>query len=93
MSSDVESVVDLTNHFRKQQWPGAENWVVFSMDQGGNPIGLDADGRVWLSDRDCCQIVAICQTFEEFLRAYCLLADPEAPGYYDERPWPSNEVQ
>lgn len=88
MSSDIETVLDLTTHFRKQRWPGTETWAVFSTDQGGNPIGLDKDGIVWLSDHDSRQIVAICRTFEEFLRTWCLSAEAEASDYYCEIPWP-----
>lgn len=88
MGSDVETVLDLTNHFRKQRWPGSENWAVFSTDQGGNPIGIGKDGMIWLSDHDYHQIVAICRTFEEFLRTWCLSAEAEASGYYGEIPWP-----
>jgi cell wall assembly regulator SMI1 len=89
MSSDAETVLDLTRHFQEQRWPGTENWIVFSTDQGGNPIGLDKEGMVWLSDHDSQQIVAICQSFEEFLRTWCLSTEPEAADYYDEQPWPS----
>ena len=32
------SVVDNTSHFRKQRWPGVENWYVISMDGGGSPV-------------------------------------------------------
>lgn len=88
MGSSLATVLDLTEHFRKQRWPGAENWAVFSTDLGGNPIGLDKAGMVWLSDHDSQQIVAICQNFEEFLRTWCLGAESEAPDYYAELPWP-----
>jgi hypothetical protein len=90
MGGDIADVMDLTKHFRDQGWPGAERWAVFSVDQGGNPIGLDDNGKVWLSDHDAKQVVAICETFEQFLRTWALGIEPEPTKYYGEMPWPSS---
>src|SRR5262245_23923021 len=37
---------DITRWFRDKCWPGTQNWLVFSIDQGGNPIGFATDGTV-----------------------------------------------
>ena len=66
------SVLETTNRFRKQNWPGTEHWLVFSIDLSGNPIGLDAEGRVWISDHDNGDISVVTQTFEEFILKHCL---------------------
>src|SRR5579862_4444629 len=29
---------EITKVFRDREWPGAENWLVISVDQSGNPI-------------------------------------------------------
>src|SRR5690348_11362384 len=30
----------LTRAFREKRWPGVDDWLVFSIDQGGNPVGF-----------------------------------------------------
>jgi hypothetical protein len=64
---DFYSVVDVTRRFRSQGWPGTLNWYVISMDGGGNPIGVDSEGRVWISDHDAGAVNQIAEHFEEFL--------------------------
>jgi hypothetical protein len=50
----------VTEWFREKKWSGVEGWLIFSVDQGGNPIGLAADGAVWLSDQlDFKQVVQL----------------------------------
>ena len=66
------SALDVTNRFVKQRWPGTEDWLVISTDHSGNPVGLAADGRVWISDHDNGQVTVIASSFESFLRQYCL---------------------
>lgn len=62
-----ETVVDMTVRFRRQRWPGVDGWYIISMDGGGNPIGIDAEGRVWASYHDGGGITAIAANFEDFL--------------------------
>jgi streptogramin lyase len=62
-----ESVVDLTARFRRDRWPGTEDWYIVSFDGAGNPVGLDERGEVWLSDHDTREIVRLASSFEEFL--------------------------
>ena len=58
-------VVDMTRHYRGQRWPGTEGWYVVSGDGGGSPIGMDQEGRVWLSDHG--DVVAFAASFEAFV--------------------------
>lgn len=67
-----ESLLDMTTHFRQQKWPGVDNWVVVSIDHSGNPIGLDAEGRIWISDHDAGSVQMIAPNFEVYLRKSCL---------------------
>ncbi len=64
--------METTDHYRKQAWPGTESWLVFSVDQSGNPIGLDEKGHVWISDHDFGGVARIADSFEEFIIVTCL---------------------
>ena len=66
------SVFDLTREFRRQGGPGVNEWLVFSIDHAGNPIGLDKDGNVSICDRDAGVVQVIAKSFEEYLRKRCL---------------------
>lgn len=72
MGANEGSALEVTERFVKQGWPGVENWLVISMDHSGNPIGLAADGQVWISDHDNGQVVVIAPSFETFLRQWGL---------------------
>jgi len=64
---------ELTQLFRGKQWPAVQDWLIFSIDQGGNPVGLAQDRTVWLSDQlDYPQIVQLASGFEDFLLKWCL---------------------
>jgi len=64
---------DITQWFRDKRWPGTEDWLIFSVDQGGNPVGFARDRTVWLSDQtDFKQIVQIASGFEDYLLKWCL---------------------
>lgn len=72
------SFVDVTQRFRRKQWPATEGWVVISMDLAGNPIGIPADGRdhsVYISDHDAAEILVVAGDFEAFVNQ--LLDDEE----------------
>jgi SMI1 / KNR4 family (SUKH-1) len=66
------SVFDLTRDFRGKRWPGVNEWLVFSMDHAGNPVGFDKDGKVWISDHDAGVVDVIAKSFEDYLRKRCL---------------------
>jgi hypothetical protein len=64
---DDDLVVAVTARYRKDGWEPTREWVVISEDLGGNPIGLDAAGEVWLSDHDAGEVVRLAPTFEDFV--------------------------
>lgn len=66
------SVIEVTHNYRRQGWRGVDGWLVFSVDHAGNPIGLDNDGGVWISDHDAGAVEEIAKSFEEYLRKHCL---------------------
>lgn len=63
----TNTVVDATEHFRTERWPGTDAWYVVSVDLAGNPIGIDGEGRVWLSDHDAGEIVERANSFADFV--------------------------
>jgi hypothetical protein len=68
---------EITEWFRAKRWPGIDDWLIFSIDQGGNPIGFAKDGTVWLSDQlDFKQIVQLASNFEDYLMKWCLKTKP-----------------
>jgi hypothetical protein len=59
---------EITRLFQGKRWPGVEDWFIFSVDGGGNPVGFAKDGSVWLSDQlDFRQIVKLASGFEDYL--------------------------
>jgi hypothetical protein len=68
MGNDLWSVVEATERFRNEMWPGVSAWYMISVDGAGNPIGVNEDGEVWLSDHDTHEFVRIAGSVEEFLR-------------------------
>jgi hypothetical protein len=66
------SVVEVNRRYRADNWPGVQNWLVVSADHSGNPMGIDRDGRVWISDHDLGGISPVGDDFEDFLRKKCL---------------------
>ncbi len=68
MSDDHSNVIKLTNFYRNQNWPNTDKWYIVSDDFDGNPIGIDPEGKVWLSDHDSgFELVKLADSFEEFL--------------------------
>lgn len=72
MGVDDSSMPEITKFFRQQHWPGVEKWAIISTDQSGNPVGLDAEGKVWISDHDARAIQLLAPNFEAYLREWCL---------------------
>ena len=66
------SVVDVTRQVRSSGLDGVSNWIVFSEDHAGNPIGMDADGKVWIYDHDFGGVTKLAEGFEEYIRTQCL---------------------
>ncbi|WP_010298750.1 SMI1/KNR4 family protein [Candidatus Odyssella thessalonicensis] len=69
MGNELWSVTQNTDFYKdKQQWPGIEEWYVISEDGLGNPIGIDPEGKVWVSDHDAdFEKTKLADNFEEFL--------------------------
>jgi cell wall assembly regulator SMI1 len=65
------SVVGVTEHFRKQAWPGADSSYVISMDHAGNPICIDGTGKVVSFDHDAGEMVDVARDFDSYLQ-HCL---------------------
>jgi SMI1 / KNR4 family (SUKH-1) len=72
---DESTLLEVTKIFRQQPWPGVENWAVISMDHAGNPVGLDAEGKVWISDHDFGAIQLLAPNFEAYLQRCLRFAD------------------
>ena len=72
MGRNEGSFVEVTNSFRRQRWPGVEKWAIISADHAGNPVGLDAEGKIWISDHDARAVQIIAANFEAYLRKQCL---------------------
>lgn len=72
MGRNEASFVEVTRTFRQQHWPGVEKWAVISMDHAGNPIGIDEEGIIWVSDHEARAVQAIAANFEDYLRRQCL---------------------
>ena len=62
------SVVSVTEHFRKQQWPGVDSSYVVSMDLAGNPIFMDASGKVVSFDHDAGREFAVADDFSAYVK-------------------------
>lgn len=75
MGSELWSVIQNTQFYKEtQKWPGIGDWYIISEDGSGNPIGIDPEGKVWVSDHDNdFEKVKLANNFEEFL--YRLLTD------------------
>jgi hypothetical protein len=69
MGDFITNVIEKTNFFKtKQNWPDIESWYIVSDDGFGNPIGIDPEGKVWLSDHDAgFEQIKLADSFEEFL--------------------------
>jgi hypothetical protein len=66
-------LADVNSRFRSEPWPHVRDWVVFSVDLAGNPIGYDTNGVVWSWDHDAGATCRLADTFEGFLEG-CLPA-------------------
>ena len=67
---DSWSVIENTQYYWREKWPGVENWYIVGDDDNGNPFGIDKDGVVWISDHDAYEgeeVEKVADNFEEFL--------------------------
>lgn len=71
------SVFEITQSFRDDEWPGVENWLIISMDFSGNPVGIDENGEIWISDHDNECIDKLENTFEDYIIEWCYDEDED----------------
>jgi len=64
---EAVDVVELTMRFRADHWPEAAHSYVISMDMSGNPVMMDADGKVFTYDHDSATARTISGSFSGFL--------------------------
>ena len=68
MGEKLSTVINVTNFYRNQPWPGIDDWYIVSDDFDGNPIGINPDGSVWFSDHDAgFEQIKLADNFEEFI--------------------------
>lgn len=76
MGDDRWSVVKMTHEYRNDLKAAgvdcATEWVVFSEDHAGNPVGMDREGKVWIYDHDFGGLTKLASSFEEYIRTQCL---------------------
>lgn len=70
------SVVEVTQRYRTDGWLGTADWYIVSVDGFGNPIGMSADGKVWISDHDAGEVYLLQPSFEHFIDS-CLRVQTE----------------
>ncbi|MGH7857284.1 MAG: SMI1/KNR4 family protein [Candidatus Binatia bacterium] len=70
MGSEERSVIELTRRFQEDGW-AAPDWLVISIDHGGNPLGLAKDGSVWRFDHDFGGLSLVSETFDDFVAKQC----------------------
>lgn len=72
MGSNERSVIEVTERFRRDKWPGVDNSLVISMDHAGNAITLNAQGEVHRFDHDAVETTMIASAFGDFVKL-CLI--------------------
>jgi hypothetical protein len=68
------TVVEATRRFRRYHSPESKEWIIFSMDSSGNPIGFDEGGKVWVHHQETGERKAMAESFEAYLRLVCRVA-------------------
>lgn len=72
----AKTATELTAVFVKKSWPHAKDWLIFSVDQSGSPIGFAHDGSVWISDWGSKSASKLGDDFEHFIRKWGLRVEP-----------------
>lgn len=67
MGKDFDTLDKNTAHYKKDNFFGTKEWYIPSDDGFGNPIGVDKEGKVWMSDHDFLNVTLLANDFEEFL--------------------------
>jgi len=77
MGVDEDSVFKITQKFKDDQWMGVENWLIFSMDFSGNPVGITEKGEVWISDVVNGCVDKLEDSFEDYILEWCFDSEEE----------------
>lgn len=72
MGEYESSVIDMTERFRADNWPGTEGALVISMDHAGNAITLTDTGTIERFDHDYGIMEQRASDFEGFIVDWCL---------------------
>lgn len=65
-----ETVTEYTQRCRDEGWLATDGWLVVAVDGAGNPIGIAADGSIWISEHDGGSAVSkLADSFDEWLAA------------------------
>ena len=72
MGEGAWSIVEVNRRYQSEGWPHVSEWLVFTIDLAGNPVGLAPDGTVWEYDHDFGGVSRVAQSFEGFLREEAL---------------------
>lgn len=67
MGESLWSVDEVTRNFREDGWPGAGEIYVISVDQAGNPIGVNEAGAVVSFDHDTGEMFLVAASFDDFI--------------------------
>ena len=67
MDEEFWSVYNVTMHYRKEHWPGTQDWYVVSSDHSDNPVGITPEGKVISYDHDYGEMVDVAESFEDYL--------------------------
>lgn len=65
-----KSVVQLSQSFREDNWPGVEHNYIFSVDQSGNPFTINSEGHVTSFDHDAGEFYVVADSFEALLLSH-----------------------
>ncbi len=68
------SVIDVTNRYRADEWPGSENSLVIGTDGSGNAFMLGEDGKIVCFDHDFGGTYIDAPNFDRFIIDFCLKA-------------------
>jgi cell wall assembly regulator SMI1 len=72
MGEDEWHIAEINKKYKDDHYPILDNWVIVSVDQSDNPIGINTEGTVVLFDHNSKEIVKVAENFEEFISSECL---------------------
>ena len=70
-ASGARTAPEMTEAFRRHGWPHVDQWLVFTTDAAGYPVGFRPDGTVALATGDTGEVHPLEDNFERFVRRRC----------------------